>query len=130
MHLIVVPHLMHPHWRKQLYKASDHVLSLPVGHSAWGTKMFEPLTLAFVFPFLSFRPWQLYGSVQLLELGRELSQVCVCVCGGGGGDTRREGPILQKLWTFQESVASMSAELAWKVLQSKYYKSVPHCSTR
>jgi hypothetical protein len=51
MHLIVVPRLMHPHWRKQLYKASDLVLSLLVGHSAWGAKMFEPLTLAFVFPF-------------------------------------------------------------------------------
>jgi hypothetical protein len=123
MHLIVVPRLMHPHWRKQLYKASDLVLSLPVGHSAWGTKMFEPLTLAFVFPFLSFRPWQLRGSVQLLELGRELSRVW-------GEDARREGPILRKLRTFQESIASMSAELAWKVLQSKHYKPVPHRSTR
>ncbi len=75
LHLVIIPRLMHPHWRKQLYKAADLVLSLPVGHCAWGEEMYEPLTLAFVYPFVSFRPWQLRGSPQLLELGRQLSRV-------------------------------------------------------
>ena len=76
-HLFVVPCLMQPTYFKQLLKAADFVISLPIGHlpighPAWPEEMYEPLTLAFVFPFLKYRPWQLKGSEGLLSLGREL----------------------------------------------------------
>jgi hypothetical protein len=123
MHLVIIPRLMHPHWRKQLYKAADLVVSLPAGHIAWPLDMFEPLTLAFVFPFVSFRPWQLRGSIQLLELGRQLSRVW-------REDPGREGPILRKLRLFQESISAMPSELAWKVLQSQQLQSLSYCTPR
>jgi hypothetical protein len=123
MHLVIIPRLMHPHWRKQLYKAADLVVSLPVGHYAWGEEMFEPLTLAFVFPFVSFRPWQLRGSPQLLELGRQLSRVW-------RENPRGERPLLRKLRFFQESIATLSPELAWKMLQSQQLKSFSCRSSR
>ena len=68
--LFVVPRLMSPLWRKQLYKAADLVVTIPCGHESWPVDMFEPLTVAFVFPFLNSWPWQLRGSLYLLALGR------------------------------------------------------------
>jgi hypothetical protein len=43
-HLILLPCLMEPQWRKVVYKAANIVLSLPAGHVAWPKEMFEPLT--------------------------------------------------------------------------------------
>lgn len=60
------------HCNAYLLKAADLVISLPIAHPAWPEEMYEPLTLAFVFPFLKYRPWQLKGSEGLLSLGREL----------------------------------------------------------
>ena len=72
-HLFLVPRLMSPLWRKQLYKAANLVVTIPFGHECWPIEMYEPLTIAFVFPFLHSQPWQLRGSHYLLALGRELS---------------------------------------------------------
>lgn len=58
-HIFVVPHLMTPEWRRQLFRVSDMCIELPF-FEEWNQKeQHEPLTIAFVFPFLSFRPWQL-----------------------------------------------------------------------
>ena len=106
-----------------MYKAADLVLSLPPGHPAWPTQMFEPLTIAFVFPFLSFRPWQLRGSIALLALGRKLSQVWK-------DNHTREGPFLRQLWNFQRSISSLPSGLAWKVLQSEDLDRLSNCKAR
>ena len=70
-HLFLVPCLLQPQWRKQLLKAADLVITLPCGHPFWPKEMYEPLTIAFVLPFLKHRPWQLRGSTYILELGGE-----------------------------------------------------------
>jgi hypothetical protein len=82
-HLFIVPRLMGPTWRKHLHKAADLILTLKPGHKAWPSSMLEPLTLAFIFPFIRQKPWQLRGSIQLLALGRELSRVWASNAGGG-----------------------------------------------
>ena len=123
MHVFIVPRLMMPLWRKQLYKAADLVLHLPASHSAWPSQMFEPLTIAILYPFLKFRPWQIRGSPQVLDLGRELSRVW-------REDPGREGPLLWKLRSLQESIATMSPQLAWKLLQSPFKQPVSDCQTR
>ena len=66
---------MKPAWRKQLYKASDLIVNLPPGHPAWPKNMFEGLTIAFVLPFIRHRPWQLRGSIRVLGMGRQLSEM-------------------------------------------------------
>ena len=111
-HLFVVPRLMSPLWRKQLYKAADLVVTIPCGHECWPVDMFEPLTVAFIFPFLNSRPWQLGGSIYLLALGRELSRLWRDNEGG-------ERPILRQLWGVAKTLRDMSPKLAWKVLQSE-----------
>ena len=111
-HVFIVPRLMQPLWRKHLYKAADIVLTIKPGHPAWPIEMYEPLTIAFVFPFISFKPWQLRGSPQLMALGKQLSEMWI-------EDTRREGPILRKLWNYQEQLEGMPAKLARKLLCSE-----------
>jgi hypothetical protein len=56
LHIFICPRLLSPEWRKQLNKAADIVLTLKAGidQAAWPSEMFEPLTIAFVFPFLPY----------------------------------------------------------------------------
>jgi hypothetical protein len=122
-HLFVLPRLLQPQWRKQLYKAADLVVTLPPGHSAWPTNMFEPLTIVFIFPYLSYRPWQLRGSIRLLALGRELSRLWRDNLSG-------EGPVLRELWGVQRSICKMPEKLARKVLLSEQPSEVQSGNTR
>ena len=122
-HLFIVPRLMSPLWRKQLYKAADLVITLPCGHPAWPLSMYEPLTLAFVFPFLNSWPWQLCGSIYLLALGRELCRVW-------RDNQRGEGPLLRQLWGTAKALQGMPQELAWQMLQSEQVNDLPNCRTQ
>ena len=122
-HIVLIPRLMSPYWRKQINKASDLVLSLPPGHNAWPSTMHEPLTIAFIFPFLKNRPWQLRGSIALLALGRELSRVWKNNCPG-------EKYFLWKLWHFERIISSMPSDLAWKLLQSENLDKLSYRKTR
>jgi hypothetical protein len=122
-HLFVVPRLMQPLWRKQLYKAADLVVLLKPGHRAWPMQMHEPLTIAFLFPFISQKPWQLRGSVQLLALGRQLCRVWA-------GNEGNKGLILRKLWGYQRRLENLPAKLASKLLQSEQVDDFSDCVSR
>ncbi len=122
-HLFIVPRLMQPHYLKHLHKAADLIVSVPVGHPYWPTSMHEPLTLAFVFPFISHRPWQLRGAPGLLELGRSLLRMWK-------EDNWEDGSVLQELWMFQRRLSSMSEKLASKVLQGEGSEAISHQLTR
>ena len=119
-HLFIVPRLMQPLWRKQLYKAADIVLTIKPGHPAWPVQMFEPLTIAFVFPFIRSKPWQLRGSPQLMALGKQLSQVW-------SEDTGGEGPVLRQLWSYQERLKNMPTKLACQMLRSEQVGQGTYC---
>jgi hypothetical protein len=59
-HVIICPRLMTPEWLKQLYKASDLILTIPAGAGDyWPSELFEPLILGLVFSFINRHPWQL-----------------------------------------------------------------------
>ena len=122
-HLVLIPRLMQPEWRKALYKAADLVVSLPIGHAAWPKEMFEPLTIAFIFPFLSYRPWQLRRSQHILDLGRKLSGVW-------GENQPGEGLILRELWGLQRKLSKMPEKLARKVLHCEQSSNVPNSYPR
>ncbi|GFH49897.1 hypothetical protein CTEN210_06373 [Chaetoceros tenuissimus] len=123
MHVFIIPRLMQPFWRKQLYKAADLVISLPPGHSAWPVNMFEPLTIGFLFPFLRHKPWQLRGCTRLLDLGRTLSEVWK-------ENTGFEGPLLRELSFFHREVSALSRDLACKMLYSVRPGSVSSSESR
>ena len=122
-HLVLIPRIMSPMWRKQLHKGSDLVLRLPPGHVAWPSNMHEPLTIAFLLPFIRHRPWQLRGSIYILGLGRELSRMWQ-------EDHTWEGSLLRKLWETSSTLSCLSAKLAWKVLRGSHDSPVPYSSAR
>jgi hypothetical protein len=122
-HLFIIPRLMEPTWRKHLHKAADLILSLKPGHEAWPIHMHEPLTIAFIFPFIRQKPWQLRGSIQLLALGRALSGVWA-------GNIGSEGPILRELWSYQVRLENMPTKLASKLLCSEQVNFVSHFNAR
>jgi hypothetical protein len=122
-HLFIVPRLMEPTWRKHLHKAADLIVSLKPGHCAWLLAMLEPLTIAFVFPFISQKPWQLRGSIQLLALGRALSRVW-------SGDDGCETSLLQQLWSYQVRLEDLPKKLASKLLRCKQVDLLPYCHPR
>jgi hypothetical protein len=75
-HIVVVPRLMTPLWRKHLHKAADLVLEIPAGcGAAWAKEMFEPCLMGVCLPFLPHRPWQFKGTPRLLALERELRRL-------------------------------------------------------
>ena len=74
-HVLLIPRLMTPEWRRNVIKAADLLFEVPVGHPAWPMAMHEPLTVAVVFPYLSRRPWELRKTGLLVELGGKLRSV-------------------------------------------------------
>jgi hypothetical protein len=44
-------------WREKLNKVADAIITIPVGSHLWPEDMFEPLTIAFVFPLIRDSPW-------------------------------------------------------------------------
>ena len=74
-HVFVCPRLCTSQWVKQLYRASDIVFEVPIGFECWPLTMHEPLIIGILFPFLSFKPWQIRGSPKIYAVGRELRGV-------------------------------------------------------
>lgn len=76
-HIFICPRLLTTEWFKQLNKAADLVISLPAGrdNNAWPADMFEPLTIAFIFPFFRHKPWKRRGTPKLFDVGRSVSRM-------------------------------------------------------
>ena len=122
-HIFIIPRLMEPTWRKHLHKAADLIVSLKPGHKDWPNHMHEPLTIAFIFPFIRHKPWQLRGSIQILALGRALSGVWM-------GNPGSERLIFPELWSYQVRLENMLKKLACKLLCSKQVNFVSHINSR
>jgi len=76
LHIIVIPRLFTCLWKRQLSRVADLFLELPFVDNVWTkVEQHEPLTLAFVFPFLSFSPWQLRRAPAFLEMARNLPRM-------------------------------------------------------
>ena len=119
-HVFVVPRLFSTEWRKQLHKVADVVLTVPAGHPAWPANMCEPLTIAFVFPFLSHRPWELRRAPKLMELERSLRAVWESNC-------ESERSLLRELWDLPRRLASLSESMACGLLYGKRDHNVQNC---
>ena len=50
-HVVIVPRLMAPRWRRLFNKASDFAFELPAGHKYWPETLFEPLWVGVLLPF-------------------------------------------------------------------------------
>jgi hypothetical protein len=75
-HVVVIPRLMSPKWRRLFHKVSDLHFVVPAGASFWPSHMYEPLWVGVILPFSSHRPWCLKRAPLLVELARSLCEVC------------------------------------------------------
>ena len=73
LHVFLVPRLMSPEWRSQLYKTADLIFSIPAGHTHWQKSTHEPLTVAICFPYIHRTPWELKGPP---IMGRMTGKLC------------------------------------------------------
>ena len=112
LHVFVIPRLFSSIWRRQLYKVSDIVLTLPFVDGIWTKKNYhEPLTIAFIFPFLAHSPWQLKRSKAFLEMEGLLRKMWSI-------SEVSTGAILRQLLLKTRDLASMPESLVCKMLQS------------
>jgi hypothetical protein len=112
-HVFVCPRLMTPYWRKHVHKSADLIFEIPPGCvNEWPSEMFEPLTVALYFPFLSNRPWQLRGQPLFLEMGRHVRQMW-------NSNPRSSRSLLRKFWVQTRALQNLPKELVRKVLSGR-----------
>lgn len=74
MHIFICPALMTGVWRKQLLKLADTHVTFSCGSKVWPEEMYEPLTVAFVSPLLSSKPWKV-GRTKTSKLDKWRNEV-------------------------------------------------------
>ena len=111
-HVVIVPRLMSPEWRRQLFRVSDLFLELPFEDTYWSKKkQHEPLLFAVVFPFLLHSLWQLKRTPAFLGMGGLLRRMWK-------SDQISTWIVLRKLFIQQRKLGSLSEGVVQKMLQS------------
>ena len=108
-HVVVVPRLMYPRWRRLFNKVCDFTFAISPGPTFWPAEMHEPLLVGILLPFSNRRPWSFRRAPLLVEMGRNLREVLTTGQGDGGD-------ILRKLLTLPGLVASLPERMACGVL--------------
>ena len=76
-HIFVVPRFMTHMWRRNLGKSADVLFTVPAGVPFWGSRQFEPLIVAIVFPLAHVSsytgPWSVKGTDMGLHYERALT---------------------------------------------------------
>jgi len=112
LHVIIIPRMFSCLWRRQLLRVADISFELPFIDQIWSKEeQHEPLTIAFVFPFLNHSPWQLRRAPAFLEMARVMSRVWK-------EDNLAPGCVLCKLLSSTRALGAMSKELVRRVLLS------------
>jgi len=109
-HVIVIPRLMLPRWRRLFNKACDFSFEVPIGAHHWPSSMFEPLWVGILLPFTHHRPWSLHRAPVLVDMAGELRRLLVA----GEGDGCH---LLRKLLLLPRRLASMREGMARVLLQ-------------
>jgi hypothetical protein len=121
-HVFVCPRLMTPEWLRQLNKASDLVITVPIGHPAWPSHMFEPLFVGFVFPFTRHQPWQLRGTPKMYSVERHLRRLWKAESYLDGSSYLRK--FCEQCW----GLDALSASVVSRVLYFKHLGILPRLS--
>jgi hypothetical protein len=117
-HIVVIPRLMAPRWRRLFFKAVDVHFVVDPGNAFWPIHMFEPLFIGLIMPYVPFRPWCLKRSPFVVGMGRKLREVCK------EGDFLA-GHLLRKLLRLPRRVARLSPGVASGVLHMPGREDVP-----
>ena len=107
--VMVIPRLMAPRWRRLFHKSSNLFFSIDPDNAFRPSHMFEPLFVGIIFPFIRHRPWCLKRAPVMVEMGRDLRQMCK------EGDFA-PGCLLRKLLKLLRRLARVSPSVALGVL--------------
>ena len=121
-HVIVIPRLMAPRWRRLFHKVSDIHFVVPPGASFWPSHLYEPLWVGIVLPFIPHRPWCLKRAPLMVELAIKLREVCK------ERDVLARN-ILRKLLKLPSRLAGVSPSVARGVLHMPGDGSIPDCGS-
>jgi hypothetical protein len=108
-HIMIVPRLMTARWRKLLGKATDVMITIPVGTPVWPACEHEPLILAISFPLISHRPWRLRGS-------RLMDGVVVDLSGMWKDAFDGTRSVLRKFVQRSRTLDSVPSSVVWEML--------------
>ena len=123
-HVITIPRLMAPMWRKLFNKVSDFTFVVSPGAHFWPDSMYEPVWVGVVLPFAHCKPWQLKRAPKLVGMGRELRRVLEA----GEDDGLR---VLRELLALPRRLAAMPEDMVSGLLQMPRSRNVPHdCDSR
>ena len=114
-HIIIIQKLFTTIWLRQLNKIADCLFFVPPIHSFWRRNNYENLAIAFVFPFLPFRPWQLQGTPKMFSMGRGLCRVFK-------EEDVNSWDILCKFLLECSRLPTLSPDVVWGML---YYRNKP-----
>jgi hypothetical protein len=110
-HIMIIPRLMTARWRKMLGKATDVLITIPVGTPIWPAQEHEPLILAISFPLITHSPWRFKGIKLMDDVGVELS----CMWKQNFDGT---GSVLCKFVWRATSLDAGPQSVVWKLLHS------------
>ena len=71
-HILLIPKLLTPLWRKQFHKSVDFYFEIKPHHPFWSALQFEPLWVGICFPYAKCAPWQIRRTPKLLQMARTL----------------------------------------------------------
>jgi hypothetical protein len=118
-HVVVIPRLMLPRWRRLFNKACDFSFVVPPDKSFWPAQMFEPLWVGILLPFTHHRPWCLKRAPLLVELGVELRALLETSESDGGN-------LLRKLYRLPRRLSAVSGRVACGMLHLPGSGDIPH----
>ena len=122
-HIFLIPRLCTCHWRKQLLKVCDIVLTIQPKFLFWPANMYEPLLVGIHFPLLppifKFRPWKLKHTEFVEKFRAELHRVQAT---GQSVDWS----ILREFQLRSRSIPSLPDGVARELLQGKVGGQFPY----
>ena len=112
-HVVVIPRLMTPRWRRLFNKACDFSFIVSPGPPFWPADMFEPLWVGIILPFVPCRPWSLKRAPVLVEMGRDLRTLLETSEADAGNLLRKLLLLPKRLATLPEHVACGVLHIPW-----------------
>ena len=109
-HVVVVPRLMRPRWRRLFHKLCDFAFIVPPTYPFWPASMHEPAWVGVVLPFTHHRPWCFKRVPLLVDMERDLRGMLKA----GREDA---GSILRKLLLLPGRISSLPTSVARGVLR-------------
>ena len=108
-HIIIIPKLLTPYWRKNLYRCCDFVFEILPNQSFWNSQMHEPLFIGMCLPYLSCPPYCIRNTPKLQSLYREMRKMYQ-------DNSVDEGNILYELLSLGRRLPSLSQSMVRSVL--------------